>query len=170
MSVIMVVEDHPLNRKLVRDVLQIQFEVDEAASAESALERLITGHIPDLILTDIQLPAMDGLTLIRRLKADPLTAAIPVIALSAGALPRDIQQARDAGCVDYITKPITDDVFTFLERIARGLAAPADCGRGGSSGFELPRPAPAEGSKPGGGEAGADPALATPGRPGEVGV
>ena len=122
MALILVVEDHPLNRKLVRDLLLFQFEVEEAESAEDALELLRTRRRPDLILMDIQLPGMDGLALTRRLKADRTTASIPVVALSAHALPRDIQQAREAGCVDFITKPITDDPFTFLERVARGMS------------------------------------------------
>ncbi len=121
MATILLVEDHPMNRKLVRDILLFQFEVEEAVSAEAALEYLQT-HRPDLILMDIQLPGMDGLTLTRRLKADPATADIPIVGLSAHAMPRDIELAREAGCVDYITKPITDDPFTFLERIAHSLA------------------------------------------------
>ena len=72
---------------------------------------------------DIQLPGMDGISLVRQLKADPRREGIPVIAISAHAMARDIEQARAAGCVDYITKPITDDPFTFLERIARPLHA-----------------------------------------------
>jgi len=121
MAVILLVEDHPMNRKLVRDILQFQFEVEEAVSAEDALEHLRTHQPPDLILMDVGLPGMDGLTLTRRLKADAATAAIPIIALSAHAMTRDLEMAREAGCVDYITKPITDDPFTFLERIARRL-------------------------------------------------
>jgi len=124
MTKILLVEDHPMNRKLVRDILQFQFEVDEAVSAEAALEHL-QAHHPDLILMDIQLPGMDGLTLTRRLKSDPATADIPIVGLSAHAMQRDIELARKAGCVDYITKPITDDPFTFLERIAQSLATPA---------------------------------------------
>jgi CheY-like chemotaxis protein len=120
MPTILLIEDHPMNRKLVRDILEFQFTVAEASSAESALEQLQTLR-PDLILLDIQLPGMDGLTLVRRLKGDPDTAAIPVVGLSAHAMPRDVEQARDAGCIDYITKPITDDPFVFLERIARSL-------------------------------------------------
>src|SRR5262249_11264005 len=73
------------------------------------------------ILMDIQLPGMDGLTLTRRLKADTTTADIPIVGLSAHAMKRDIEMARQAGCVDYITKPITDDPFTFLGRIAHSL-------------------------------------------------
>ena len=125
MAAILVVEDHPMNRKLVRDILQFQFHVEEAVSAEDALEHLHSHAPPDLILMDVQLPGMDGVALTRRLKADPATAGIPIIVLSAHALPHDIQEARQAGCVDYITKPITDDPFTFLERIARRIKAPA---------------------------------------------
>ncbi len=128
MATILLVEDHPMNRKLVRDILLFQFEVEEVVSAEAAAEYLRT-HRPDLILMDIQLPGMDGLTLTRRLKADPATADIPIVGLSAHAMPRDIEMAREAGCVDYITKPITDDPFTFLERIAHSLTATLEGGR-----------------------------------------
>jgi two-component system cell cycle response regulator DivK len=120
MSVILLVEDHPTNRKLFRDILQLQFEVMEAESAEKALE-LLQKHTPDLIMMDMQLPGMDGLSLVRLLKTNPSQAAIPIIAVSAHALPRDIEQAKAAGCIEYITKPITDDPFTFLERITRVL-------------------------------------------------
>ena len=122
MATILLVEDHPMNRKLVRDILLFQFAVDEVVSAEAALEYL-QAHRPDLILMDIQLPGMDGLALTRRLKRDPATADIPIVGLSAHAMARDIEMAREAGCVDYITKPITDDPFTFLERIAASLNA-----------------------------------------------
>lgn len=124
MATILLVEDHPMNRKLVRDILQFQFEVEEAVSAEAALDYL-QAHRPDLILMDIQLPGMDGLTLTRRLKAGAATADIPIVGLSAHAMRRDIEMAREAGCVDYITKPITDDPFTFLERIAHSLTPTA---------------------------------------------
>jgi len=124
MLTVLVVEDHPMNRKLFRDILSIQFSVVEAGSAEEA-EELLRTISPHLILMDIQLPGMDGLTLVRRLKGRPATASIPIIAISAHAMPRDIEQARAAGCIDYITKPITDDPFVFLERVSRGLPVPA---------------------------------------------
>ncbi len=127
MHKILLVEDHLVNRKLFRDILQFKFTVAEAGSAEAALEQLKSLK-PDLILLDIQLPGMDGLSLVRRLKADTATAAIPVIALSAHAMPRDIEEACKAGCVDYITKPITDDPFVFLERVARRLDGCAAAG------------------------------------------
>jgi CheY-like chemotaxis protein len=125
MATILLVEDHPMNRKLVRDILQFQFEVAEAVSAEAAQDYLREHH-PDLILMDIQLPGMDGLTLTRQLKADARTSSIPIVVLSAHAMTWDIEQARAAGCADYITKPITDDPFTFLERIARSLDTSTD--------------------------------------------
>jgi CheY-like chemotaxis protein len=117
---VLLVEDHPMNRKLVRDILEMQFAVVEAESAEAALD-LLAGGKPDLILLDMQLPGMDGLSLARLLKADPQTAAIPIIGVSAHAMRRDVEQARAAGCVEYITKPITDDPFVFLERISKWL-------------------------------------------------
>jgi CheY-like chemotaxis protein len=109
-----------MNRKLVRDILEMQFAVVEAESAEDALMFLEMDR-PDLILLDMQLPGMDGLTLARRLKADPEHAGIPIIGLSAFAMQRDVEQARAVGCSDYISKPITDDPFVFLERISKAL-------------------------------------------------
>jgi CheY-like chemotaxis protein len=132
MLTVLLVEDHPLNRKLFRDILEMQFEVVEAPTAEAARDWLRGccsppggAPRPDLILMDMGLPGMDGLTLTRLLKADPHTAGIPIIGLSAHALPRDVEQAHKAGCIDYITKPITDDPFTLLERIARALPSRA---------------------------------------------
>jgi len=122
MLTVLLVEDHPMNRKLFRDLLGLRFQVVEAASAEEAQEHLQTLR-PDLILMDIQLPGMDGLTLVRRLKVRPEFTSTPVVAISAHAMTRDIEQARAAGCVDYITKPITDDPFTFLDRLSHALTA-----------------------------------------------
>ena len=95
MSLILLVEDHPINRKLLRDILQLQFQVVEAESAEKALD-LLQRHNPDLIMMDMQLPGMDGLSLVRQLKTNPKQAAIPIVAVSAHALPRDIEQAKSA--------------------------------------------------------------------------
>lgn len=120
MTVVLLVEDHPINRKLFRDLLEIEYEVLEAESAEAA-EAILETRLPDLILMDLQLPGKDGLTLTRELLAAPGTQGIPVVALSAHALPRDIEQARAAGVRDYITKPITDDPEAILERLRRLL-------------------------------------------------
>jgi putative two-component system response regulator len=118
MFTVLLVGDQPMNRKLFRGVLERQFAVVEAGSVEDALEHLKTLQ-PDLILLDILSPGMDGLSLVRRLKARPATADIPVVGVSAHALPRDAEQARAAGCVDFITRPVADDPFGFLERLAR---------------------------------------------------
>jgi CheY-like chemotaxis protein len=120
MAAVLLVEDHPINRKLFRDILQFEFEVMEAESAEAALDQL-SNITPDLILMDLQLPGMDGMSLISRLKTDPASVDIPIIVLSAHAMARDVEMARRLGCADYITKPITDDPFVFLERIGRAL-------------------------------------------------
>jgi two-component system, cell cycle response regulator DivK len=103
---ILVVEDNPINLELVEAVLDREgYEVVSAVSAEAALDRL-KRLSPDLLLLDIQLPGLDGLGLTRLLKADPSTAEIPIVALSAHARVEDRQAALEAGCVEYISKPI----------------------------------------------------------------
>ena len=103
---ILVVDDNPANLKLASLLLESEgYVVDRASSAESALER-IRELLPDLILMDIELPGMDGLSLTRLLKKDPTTRHIPVIALTAFAMKGDEEKARDAGCQGYLTKPL----------------------------------------------------------------
>jgi two-component system cell cycle response regulator/two-component system cell cycle response regulator DivK len=114
---VLLVEDHPMNRKLFRDLLGIRFEVLEAGSAEEARAEL-NRATPDLIVLDIQLPGVDGLTFLRELRSDSRYAAVPVAAVSARAMPADVQAARDAGCDLYITKPVTDDPAVFLDRLS----------------------------------------------------
>ena len=91
------------------------FEVHTAATAEEALEIARTIH-PRLILADIRLPGMDGLEMTRRLKADPETKDIVVVAVTAFAMKGDEQKALDAGCEGYITKPIDVNTFPTLIR------------------------------------------------------
>jgi CheY-like chemotaxis protein len=111
---ILIVDDNPLNVKLVRVVLQTSgYDVRTCADAESALDALQT-YRPDAILMDIQLPGMDGLELTRRLKADPETRDITIIALTAYAMKGDEEKARAAGCDGYLTKPIDTAVFPSL--------------------------------------------------------
>jgi CheY-like chemotaxis protein len=103
---ILVVDDNPANLKLASHVLESDgYEVEQASSAEIAVER-IRELPPDLILMDIELPGMDGLSLTRLLKADPATQGSPIIALTAFAMKGDEQKARDAGCQGYLTKPL----------------------------------------------------------------
>jgi CheY-like chemotaxis protein len=103
---ILVVDDNSTNLKLVSDVLEFEgYRILKASDAESAQE-IIRQSPPDLILMDIALPGMDGLTLTRLLKADEATRHIVVVALTAFAMKGDDVKAREAGCDGYITKPI----------------------------------------------------------------
>jgi CheY-like chemotaxis protein len=80
---------------------------------------MASSHTPDLILMDLSLPVMDGWEAIRTLKADPATAGIPIIALTAHAMAGDEERAREAGCDDYDTKPV--NFARLLEKIAAFL-------------------------------------------------
>lgn len=103
---VLIVDDNPTNLKLASDVLGFDgYEILNASDAESAQE-IIRNTPPDLILMDIALPGMDGLTLTRLLKADDATRHIVVVALTAFAMKGDDARAREAGCDGYITKPI----------------------------------------------------------------
>jgi len=103
---ILVVDDNDAGLLLVRAVLELDgFRVDSAGSSEEVLECL-NARVPDLILMDVQLPGQDGLSLTRQLKADPATATIPIVALTAHAMAGDREQALAAGCSGYISKPI----------------------------------------------------------------
>ena len=105
-SLILVVDDNEGGLLLAGAVLQREgFRVDSAGSSEEVVERLKV-RTPDLILMDVQLPGQDGLSLTRQLKADPATAAIPIVALTAHAMATDREQAMAAGCIGYISKPI----------------------------------------------------------------
>jgi CheY-like chemotaxis protein len=103
---ILIVDDNPVNLKLAASVLEFAgCQVLEAGDATQALA-VIRQTPPDLILMDIALPGMDGLTLTRQLKADQSTRHIGVVALTAFAMRGDDQKAKAAGCDGYITKPI----------------------------------------------------------------
>ncbi|MFQ5988475.1 MAG: response regulator [Candidatus Methylomirabilales bacterium] len=105
-KVILVVEDHPQNLELVTDLLESAgYRVLTAPTAEEGLE-LTRAHRPDLILMDVRLPGLDGLQATKMLKDDPATQTIPVIALTAYAMPEDRERIRDAGCDGYLTKPL----------------------------------------------------------------
>ena len=115
-AIILVVEDNEANQLLARAVLELEgFTVEVAGSAIEAREALRDGA-PALILMDIQLPGEDGLSLTRTLKADPATAAIPVVALTAHAMTGDREVALEAGCAGYIAKPIDTRTFGFEVR------------------------------------------------------
>lgn len=118
---ILVVDDNPTNLKLVSDVLEFEgYDILKAVDAEEA-QVFLVATLPDLILLDIALPGMDGLTLTRKLKAEERTRGIRIVALTAFAMKGDDQKAFDAGCDGYITKPIDtrklpDQVAAYLAR------------------------------------------------------
>ena len=118
---ILVVDDNAVNLKLVRVILVREgYDVRTAADAEEAL-RMLETFTPRLILMDIQLPGIDGLTLTRQLKQDPARKEIVILALSAYAMKGDEDKALAAGCDGYITKPI--DPLDLPRRIASYLSA-----------------------------------------------
>jgi two-component system cell cycle response regulator DivK len=103
---IVVVDDAPVNLKLAAAVLRSEgYKVHLASSAEEALMMLRT-MVPDLLLVDIQLPGMNGLELTRRLRQDPRTREMLIVALTASVMASAQQQAFDAGCDGFIAKPI----------------------------------------------------------------
>ncbi len=108
---VLVVDDHPMSLELVTELLQQEGnQVLAAASGEVGL-RLAAAEAPDLILMDLQLPGMTGYEAIRRLKADPATAAIPVLALTGSAMRGDDLKVREAGADGYLTKPLDARAF-----------------------------------------------------------
>jgi len=123
MARVLVIEDNPANLKLATLLLEkAGHTVLSAVDAETGLT-LARAEQPDLILMDIQLPGMDGLAATTLLKKDPLTAALPIIALTAMAMREDHQKAHEAGCDAYITKPLRyKDLYAAIVR----LLAPLD--------------------------------------------
>jgi CheY-like chemotaxis protein len=120
-AIVLVIDDNPVNLKLAAEVLSADgHTVIRAEDAEQALSLLET-QMPDLVLTDIALPGMDGLELTRRLKADPRYRHLPVVALTASAMKGDEARVLEAGCDAYIAKPI--DTRTLSAQIVRLLGA-----------------------------------------------
>ncbi len=112
---ILIVEDNPSNLELTRMVLQANgYAVDAARDGQEAWEKATT-LLPDLILVDVQLPGIDGLSLTRKLKSDPRTAGVKVVALTANAMKGTEERALEAGCAGYITKPI--EIRRFMTQV-----------------------------------------------------
>lgn len=122
---ILIVDDNPTNLKLVSEVLECEGYVVEGAEDAERAQEVLRRSVPDLILMDIALPGMDGLTLTRKLKADERTRHIRILALTAFAMKGDEQKAREAGCDGYITKPIdTRKLPVLVAEILQSSAAP----------------------------------------------
>jgi len=118
MSLILIIEDNEKNMKLVRDVLQVKgYTTLEAVTAEDGI-KLAMEHKPDLVLMDIHLPGMNGIEALGVLRADPATASIPVIAVTASVMQQDRKLITDAGFEAYVGKPI--NLKEFLDAV-RGM-------------------------------------------------
>jgi CheY-like chemotaxis protein len=120
MSKVLLVEDNEMNRdmlsrRLIRQGFEVVVAVDGGQGVSTAIEIL-----PDIVLMDMSLPVLDGWEATRQLKADARTSSIPVIALTAHAMAGDRQQALEAGCDDYDTKPI--ELPRLLEKMRRLIA------------------------------------------------
>jgi two-component system cell cycle response regulator DivK len=119
MSLILIVEDNDKNLKLVRDVLQVKgYATIEAGSGEDGI-RLAGERNPDLILMDIQLPGMNGIEALKVLRANPATAGIPVVAVTASVMQQDRNLITEAGFDGYIGKPL--NLKEFLESVRATL-------------------------------------------------
>ncbi len=119
-GMVLIVEDDRISQKMVRDALRAAgYETEEVDSGERALQK-VAEKTPDLIVMDIRLPGIDGLETTRRLKADPGTAAIPIVAVTAHVMPEDESLIRDAGCDAYMPKPLR---FSALLGLVRDLLA-----------------------------------------------
>ena len=122
-ELILIVEDNEKNLKLVRDVLQHRgYQTIDAGTGEDGV-RLAKERHPNLVLMDIQLPGIDGITALGQLRADPATRAIPVIAVTASAMTHDRKKIMAAGFDGYQSKPIK--VKDFLEAVREMLDRPA---------------------------------------------
>jgi len=123
MSKILLVEDNEMNRDMLSRRLERKgFEVVIAVDGQAGVD-MASATNPDIILMDLSLPVMDGWEATRRLKADPATQRIPVIALTAHAMSGDEVKAREAGCDDYDTKPV--NLNRLLEKIGSLLSSGA---------------------------------------------
>ncbi|MBC7265616.1 MAG: response regulator [Coriobacteriia bacterium] len=121
MSKVLLVEDNPQNRYLLTFLLEKSgYEVVTAEDGEAAIEA-VPAYLPDVILMDVQLPKLDGYEATRRIKADERFARIPILALTAHSMKGDRAKALEAGCDDYITKPVDIDVL--LRRIREVVGA-----------------------------------------------
>jgi two-component system cell cycle response regulator DivK len=118
---VLIVEDNRVNARLMTEMLKAGgYSSRVAYDGREGLE-IVRDRLPELIITDFQMPGLDGIAMTKLLKADPATASIPVIAVTAHAMPEHERSAKEAGCAGYLSKPIR--LQSFLAEIVRVLAA-----------------------------------------------
>jgi two-component system cell cycle response regulator DivK len=110
MKKILIVEDVGFNSDLLVQLLEDRYEILTAADGAAGIALAASAH-PDLIIMDLSLPVVDGWEATRRIKADPALQHIPIIALSSHAMRGDEEKARQAGCDDYLSKPLNEDLL-----------------------------------------------------------
>jgi two-component system cell cycle response regulator DivK len=119
-ELILIVEDNEKNRKLARDVLQFKgYRTIEAETGENGVT-LAVEQKPDLILMDYQLPGIDGIEAFRRIRGDASTAHIPIVAVTASAMPEEAKKMKEAGFDGFQTKPL--NVKEFVQAVAAVLS------------------------------------------------
>ncbi|TRZ77045.1 MAG: response regulator [Deltaproteobacteria bacterium] len=121
-ELILIVEDKETNRKLLRDVLQFKgYRTIEAEMGEDGVT-LAMQHKPDLILMDYKLPGIDGIEAFHRIRNASATAHIPIVAVTASAMPEEAKKMKEAGFDGFLTKPI--NVKSFIETVERFIGKP----------------------------------------------
>jgi len=120
MTKVLVAEDNPVNRELLRELLENRgYSVIEACNGQEALDMVELSQ-PDLLLLDIGMPVLDGFALVRKIRENPGLATLPVLAVTAYAMPDDRDNVLNAGFDGYISKPINArDLANELERLLR---------------------------------------------------
>jgi CheY-like chemotaxis protein len=113
MKKILIVEDVEVNRDLLIQLLEQDYALSIATDGDAGVTKA-SGESPDVILMDLSLPVINGWEATRRIKANPATAHIPIVALTAHAMSGDEEKARAAGCDDFLTKPI-DETLLFMK-------------------------------------------------------
>jgi len=117
---VLVVDDNALNLELVTQLLEDDYEIETATNGQEALDAA-ESFAPELVLMDLSMPVMDGWEATRQLRANPAHVGIKILALTAHAIPSEIERALAAGCDAFVTKPIDDDLL--LRRIRELLKA-----------------------------------------------
>jgi len=117
---VLIADDSPINLSLMADLVEMNGLTVIRAKDGAEAVKLTRTRTPDLVLMDIQMPVMDGLEATRLLKADPNTASIPILAVTALAMPEDLERCLEAGCDGYLAKPFTPDQFELALRETLG--------------------------------------------------